>query len=444
MRVLIKDIKNKEGESVELKGWVDVRRDHGKLIFIDLRDRSGVCQVIFLPSSAAYEAAKELRSEWVVRLNGKVNRRPKGMENPKIESGEFEVAVDELTVLSRAEEIPFDPASDISLETFLDWQPFALRTEKNRNIFKIQAEIVRAFRDFLISKDFTEVQVPKIVAQATEGGANVFKIDYFENKAYLAQSPQFYKQIMVGVFERVFTIGNAYRAEEHSTTRHLNEYTSMDLEFGFINDHTDVMALENELLVYVFNHLSKNCAKEFEFFGVELPKIPEAIPSLKLKDAQKILKEKYGLDLLNEPDLDPQGERLICQYAKENFDSDFIFITHYPTEKRPFYTFPDPTNPDFTRSFDLLFKGIEITTGGQRIHDYQMLVDNIKKWKINPAHFDFYLQAFKYGMPPEGGLAIGLERITQKLLNLDNIREVTLFPRDMNRIDILLSTLKNG
>ncbi len=444
MRILIKEIVNKESELVELKGWVNVRRDHGKLIFIDLRDRSGMCQVVFLPSSAAYETAKELRSEWVIRLVGKVSRRPKGMENPKIETGEFEVVVDELTILSRAEEIPFDPASDISLETCLDWQPFVLRTEKNRNIFKIQAEIVRAFRDFLISKDFIEVQVPKIVAQATEGGANVFKIDYFDNKAYLAQSPQFYKQIMVGVFERVFTIGNVYRAEEHSTTRHLNEYTSLDLEFGFINDHTDIMALENELLIYIINHLAKNCAKEFEFFKVQLPEIPEAIPSLKLKDAQKILSEKYSLDCLKEPDLDPQGERMICQYAKENFDSDFIFITHYPTEKRPFYTFPDSANPDFTRSFDLLFRGIEITTGGQRVHDYQILVDNIKKWGLNPEHFGFYLQAFKYGMPPEGGLAIGLERLTQKLLNLDNIREATLFPRDMHRIDILLSTLKNN
>jgi len=444
MRTLIKEIINKESESVELKGWVNVRRDHGKLIFIDLRDRSGVCQVVFLPSSAAYEVAKELRSEWVVRLVGKVSRRPKGMKNLKVETGEFEVAVDELTVLSRAEEIPFDPASEISLETFLDWQPFVLRTEKNRNIFKIQAEIVRAFRDFLISKNFIEIQVPKIVAQATEGGANVFKMDYFENKAYLAQSPQFYKQIMVGVFERVFTIGNVYRAEEHSTTRHLNEYTSLDLEFGFINDHTDVMALENELLIYVIGHLLKNCVKEFEFFGIQLPKIPEAIPSLKLKDAQKILSEKYSLNCLSEPDLDPQGERMICQYAKENFNSDFIFITHYPTEKRPFYTFPDSANPNFTRSFDLLFKGIEITTGGQRVHDYQMLVDNIKKWGLNPEHFGFYLQAFKYGMPPEGGLAIGLERLTQKLLNLDNIREATLFPRDMHRIDILLSTLKNN
>jgi nondiscriminating aspartyl-tRNA synthetase len=455
MRTLIKDIKNKEGELVELKGWVNVRRDHGKLIFIDLRDRSGIAQIVFLPphqskhgtgqaSSAAYEAAKELRSEWVVGLVGKVNRRPRGMENPKIETGEFEVAVDELNILSRAEEIPFDPASEISLETYLDWQPFVLRTEKNRNIFKIQAEIVGAFRDFLLRKDFTEIQAPKIVAQATEGGANVFKIDYFENEAYLAQSPQFYKQIMVGVFERVFTIGNVYRAEEHSTTRHLNEYVSLDLEFGFINDHTDLMALENEMLVYIIDHLSKTCAKEFEFFDNHLPNVPEAIPSLKLKDAQKILKEQYGLDYSGESDLDPKGERMICQYAKENFDSDFIFITHYPAEKRPFYTFPDPANPDLTRSFDLLFRGVEITTGSQRIHDHQMLVDNIKKFGLNPDKFSFYLQAFRCGMPPEGGLAIGLERLTQKLINLENIREATLFPRDIHRIDILLSSLKNG
>lgn len=444
MRILINEIANKEGESAELMGWVDVRRDHGKLIFIDLRDRSGKAQVVFLPSNKeVYELAKELRSEWVIKLVGKINRRPKGMENPAIgKAGNFEILAEGLEVLSRAEEMPFDPASNIALETFLDWQPFVLRTEKYKSIFKIQAEIVQAFRDFLISKDFTEIQAPKIVAEATEGGANVFKIDYFENKAYLAQSPQFYKQIMVGIFERVFTIGNVYRAEEHSTTRHLNEYASMDLEFGFIKDHTDVMAMENELLAYIMAHLEKNCAKEFKFFNLEIPKVPEKIPALKLREAQKILKEKYGIDCANEPDLEPAHERKICEYAKEEFNSDFIFITHYPVSKRPFYTHPDPADSEYTRSFDLLFRGIEITTGGQRINDYQALIENIKKWNLNPEQFDFYLQAFKYGMPPEGGMAIGLERLTQKLLNLENIREATLFPRDMNRIDVLLSSIK--
>ncbi|MBI4993643.1 aspartate--tRNA(Asn) ligase [Candidatus Wolfebacteria bacterium] len=443
MRTLIKDIIGKEGESVELMGWVDARRDHGKLIFIDLRDRSGIAQVVFLPSNKeAGELAKDLRFQWVVKLSGKVSRRPKNMINLEIETGEFEVAAESLEILSRAEEIPFDPAAEISLETFLDWQPFALRTEKSRNIFKIQAEIVRAFRNFLIEKEFVEVQVPKIVAQVTEGGANVFKLDYFDSKAYLAQSPQFYKQIMVGIFERVFTIGNVYRAEEHSTTRHLNEYTSLDLEFGFIEDHSDVMDLENELLVYIMDHLKKTCAREFKFFNFEIPKVPQKIPAIKLREAQKILKEKYGIDCQNEPDLEPSHERQICEYAKKEFGSDFIFITHYPVEKRPFYTFPDKDDLGYTKSFDLLFRGIEITTGGQRIHDYQMLVENIKKWKIDPEKFSFYLQAFKYGMPPEGGLAIGLERLTQKILNLENVREAALFPRDMNRIDILLSSLK--
>lgn len=444
MRILTEEIINKEGESVELCGWVATRRDHGKLIFIDLRDRSGISQVVFLPKpEELHKLANELRSEWVVKIIGKVSRRPKGMENPEIITGEFEIQAEELTILSAAEELPFDLEGEISPETVLDWQPLVLRTEKNKNIFKIQEEIVRAFREFLKNKDFIEIQTPKIVAQATEGGANVFKIDYFDHKAYLAQSPQFYKQIMVGVFERVFTIGNAYRAEEHSTTRHLNEYTSLDLEMGFINDYRDLMILETDFLAYLTKHLSAICSKEFEFFGIEIPSIPEKIPSLKLREAQKILKEEYKIDCLDEPDLDPSQERLICEYAKKKFDSEFIFITHYPTEKRPFYTHPDPEDPKYTRSFDLLFKGVEITTGGQRIHDYQTLIDSIKKRKMKPENFSFYLQAFKYGMPPEGGLAIGLERLTQKFLNLENIREATLFPRDMNRIDILLSTMKN-
>lgn len=443
-RILAKKIIDKENEKVELMGWVAARRDHGKIIFIDLRDRSGAVQTVFTPAAGdIYKLAETLRSEWVIKVIGKVNRRPRGMINPKIETGHFEIQAENLAVLSSAEELPFDLEASISLETLLDNQPLMLRTEKNRNIFKIQSEIVFAFREFLKNKDFVEIQIPKIVAQATEGGANVFKINYFDHQAYLAQSPQFYKQIMVGVFERVFTVGNVYRAEEHSTTRHLNEYTSLDLEFGFINDHTDIMTLENELLVHIINHLLKTCAKEFEFFGIQLPDIPKKIPFLKLKDAQKILKEKYGINCLDEPDLDPSGERQICEYAKENFNSDFIFITHYPAEKRPFYTHSDPAEPSLTRSFDLLFRGVEITTGGQRIHNYQTLVDNIKKWKLNSEDFSFYLQAFKYGMPPEGGLAIGLERFTQKLLNFENVREATLFPRDMHRIDILLSAIKN-
>ncbi|MBI5306444.1 aspartate--tRNA(Asn) ligase [Candidatus Wolfebacteria bacterium] len=443
MRTPIKYIINKENEKVEIAGWVDVRRDHGKLIFIDLRDRSGLVQVVFLPSNKEVaQLAKELRLQWAIKISGIVSRRPKGMINQEVETGEFEVAAESLKILSKADEIPFDFNSQISLETFLDWQPFVLRSQKNRNIFKIQSEIIRAFGDFLKSLDFTEIQVPKIVAQATEGGANVFKIDYFDSKAYLAQSPQFYKQIMVGVFERVFTIGNAYRAEEHSTTRHLNEYTSLDLEFGFIDDHRDIMNLERDLLDYVMEHLKKNCIKELNFFNLEIPKVPKKIPDIKLREAQKILKNKYDIDCKNEPDLDPAHERQICEYAKSEFDSDFIFITHYPIEKRPFYTYPDEDDPGYTKSFDLLFRGMEITTGGQRINNYFDLADNIKKWKMNPENFSFYLQAFKYGMPPEGGLAIGLERLTQKILNIENVREATLFPRDMNRIDVLLSTLK--
>jgi nondiscriminating aspartyl-tRNA synthetase len=321
----------------------------------------------------------------------------------------------------------------------LDYLPLTLRAEKYRALFKIQAEIVEAFRAFLRGQSFTEFQAPKLVGGSTEGGANVFKVDYFGTPAFLGQSPQFYKQIMVGIFERVFTVGNVYRAEEHATTRHLNEYTSLDLEFGMIKDHTDVMKLETDLLRFLLEHLNKTVAGELKLWNFVAPMIPEQIPVFKLREVQELIKRETGVDHTSEPDLEPGEEKWIGEYAKKQFNSDFVFVTHYPTVKRPMYTYPDETDPDYTKSFDLLFRGIEITTGGQRINDYEQLVNNIKKWGLNPDNFKFYLEAFKYGMPPEGGLAIGLERLTARLLEIDNVKYATLFPRDLNRIDLQIS-----
>ena len=244
---------------------------------------------------------------------------------------------------------------------------------------------------------------------------------------------------MVGVLERVFATGNAFRAEKHATTRHLNEYTSLDIEFGFIEDHYDVMRLTGKLMTYIVDVLRSNCKKEFELLNAVLPNVPREIPTLKLRDAQKIIKEKYGEDCTHEPDLAPQHERWICEYAKEKHGSEFIYITHFPAEKRPMYIYEDPLDPGYTKSFDLLFRGLEINTGGQRIHDYEKLRANMKKKGLDPEKFSFYLQAFKYGMPPHGGFGMGLERLTARLLNLDNIKEATLFPREINRIDTLLS-----
>ena len=441
-RIYIKELKNKIGEEVKLAGWVDVRRDHGKLIFIDLRDMSGKVQMVALPNhKEAHEVASKLRSEWVVEIIGKVNKRPEKMVNKNEELGEVEVEITEIKILSEAE-IPFEKDAVTNLDTHLDNLPLTLRTEKIKAVFKVQAEIIKSFREFLNQENFTEFQAPKLIGEDAEGGANSFDVTYFKHTAHLAQSPQLYKQIMVGVFERVFAVGNVYRAEKHSTTRHLNEYTSLDMEMGFIQDHTDIMNMENRLLKFIMNALKENCGKEFELLKASIPEVPENIPAMKLREAQEIIKKETGEDCVKEPDLEPQHERWLCEYAKKQFGSDFIFITHFPMAKRPFYTHEDENDIGYAKGFDLLFRGVEITTGAQRIHKYAELVEALKKKGLNPDKFSFYLQAFKSGMPPHGGFGMGLERLTAKLLGLENVKEATLFPRDLNRIDTLLSTDK--
>jgi nondiscriminating aspartyl-tRNA synthetase len=439
-RIYIKNLHEHIGKEVSIAGWVDVRRDHGKLIFIDLRDMTGIVQMVALPNHTEVHAvAQTLRAEWVITVTGKVNKRPEKMVNPNAATGDIEIEILGVEVLTKAHELPFEKDAELNLDTYLDNLPLTLRTERSKATFRVQAEIIRAFRDFLTSERFVEIQAPKIVGGDAEGGASAFEVDYFGHKAFLATSPQLYKQIMVGVFERVFTTGNIYRAEKHSTTRHINEYTSLDLEMGFIKDHTDIMALESHFLAFLIERLEKHCAYEFKLIGAELPKLSKEIPSFKLRNAQEIIKKEYGKDCIGEPDLEPQHERWLSEYAKKKYASDFVFVTHYPVKKRPFYTYEDESDPGYTKSFDLLFRGLEVTTGGQRIHDYDKLVSNIKTWGLQPEKFSYYLQAFKYGMPPEGGLAIGLERLTAKLLGLENIKEATLFPRDINRIDSLLS-----
>ncbi len=439
-RTYIGDLKSKIGEEVQISGWVNVRRDHGKLIFIDLRDTSGIVQMVVLPNhEEAHRIADRLRSEWVVEIKGMVNKRPDKMIKEGEENGELEIEVLEINVMSEAKELPFEREAELNLDTYLDYLPLTLRTKEKKAVFKVQAVILQAFRDFLNSKNFIEIQAPKIIGEDAEGGAGVFGVDYFENKAYLATSPQFYKQIMVGVFERVFTTGNVFRAEKHSTTRHLNEYTSLDFEFGFIKDHHDIMKMENQLLQFVAKELKEKCQKEFDLLKAEIPEVPNEIPFMKLREAQEVIKKEYGEDCLDEPDLEPQHERWLCEYSKKKFNSDFIFITHYPVDKRPMYTYEDENDKGFTKSFDLLFRGIEITTGGQRIHNYESLIKGIEKKGLDPEKFSFYLQAFKYGMPAHGGLGMGLERLTAKFLNVNNVKEATLFPREINRIDTLLN-----
>ena len=442
-RTLISKTLDKIGQEVKLQGWVQTRRNLGKIIFLDIRDRSGLIQVVCGPAEMGedYEEAKKVRSEFVVEANGVVQQRNEKNFNPNLPTGQIELLVKNFKILASAEPLPFDLADEkIGLDVYLDNQPLTLRAEKKQAVFKVQAEIVEAFRQFCRDNDFVEIQAPKIVSGATESGANVFEINYFNHPAFLAQSPQFYKQIMVGVYERVFCVGNVFRAEEHATTRHLNEYTSLDWEMGFIKDHTDLMALETEFLKYLLKHLEKNCQADLKLLNAVLPDAPKEIPVLKLREVQEIIKKETGVDHTAEPDLEPNEEKWISEHIKKEENSDFVFITHYPAAKRPFYTYPDEADPEYTKSFDLLFRGVEITTGGQRLNDYTQLVKNIRKFNFKPDDFSFYLEAFKYGMPPEGGLAIGLERLTARLLGIDNVKEATLFPRDLNRIDLPLSS----
>jgi len=439
-RTYIRDLAGKKGQEVSISGWVDIRRDQGKLIFFDFRDASGKVQGVILPGAKdAHAVGSTLRPEWVVQVHGKVNPRPEKNIQKDKENGDIELEILGITVLGQAKELPFEINAELNVDTYLDHLPLALRAKHRKAVFVVQAEITKAFRTFFNTQNFIEFQAPKLIGDDAEGGANSFDVTYFKHVAHLAQSPQLYKQIMVGVFERVFAIGNVYRAEKHSTTRHINEYTSLDIEMGFIKDHHDIMRIENTFLSHLMKHLASTCAAEFALLKAEIPSVPAEIPALTLREAQVLITKETGNDCTQEPDLEPEHERWLCEYAKKTWNSDFIFVTAFPTAKRPFYTYRDETDPTYTKGFDLLFRGVEITTGAQRIHDYDTLVASMKDKKLNPEKFSYYLQAFRSGMPPHGGFGMGLERLTAKLLGIANVKEATLFPRDINRIDNLLS-----
>jgi nondiscriminating aspartyl-tRNA synthetase len=305
---------------------------------------------------------------------------------------------------------------------------------RERAVFRIQEGITRGFRDFLYGEGFTEIHTPKLGAKSAEGGANLFKLEYFHRPAILQQSPQFYKQMMVGVFDRVFETAPVFRAEKHNTKRHLNEYTSLDFEMGYIDGFEDIMAMETGFLQYTMKLLSEKYKDELDLLGITLPRT-DKIPQVRFDEAKKRVAEKYNREFRNPFDLEPEEEFLIGQYFKEEYDSDFVFVTHYPSKKRPFYAMDDPEDTTYTLSFDLLFHGLEITTGGQRIHDYNRLMEKIEARGMETEGMEHYLSAFKHGMPPHGGLGIGLERLTMQLIGEENVREATLFPRDLSRLE---------
>lgn len=420
MRTLSSEANSKIGKKIQLAGWVRLRRDHGKLIFLDLRDREGLIQLVVSPkaSEKAYKVAQELRPEDVAEVIGTVKKRPSGTINKDLKTGEIEVEVASIKIISKAETLPLDMGTEelnLELPTLLDHRSLTLRHPKIASIFKTQEAVIEAFRETTKALGCTEIFVPNIASGASEGGADVFGIDYYGHKAFLTQSPQLYKQMMVPVFERVYTISKAYRAEPSVTTRHLSENTQMDCEFGFV-DFSQLLDLLEEA--------AKGILKPDK-----TAKLPARIPRLSLAEAFEILKKRP------EQDLSPQDEVELSRWALEKHRSDILTVHHFPTKKRAFYTMPDPKNPDFSLSYDILFRGLEISSGSQRINDYGELVQAMKDRGIDPKKFEMYLMAFKYGMPPEGGFSFGLERITMKMLGLQNVREASLFPRDMERVD---------
>lgn len=418
------------GQEVRVSGAVHAIRDMGNVAFVILRKREGLLQCVFEEGVSKFDL-KDLREADTVEVTGVLTESVKA-------PGGIEIHLSELKILSEPEE-PMPLAINkwklnTSLEAKLNYRPISLRNIRERAKFKIQEGIVRGFRDFLYQEGFTEIHTPKIGARSAEGGANMFRLDYFHRPAVLQQSPQFYKQMMVGVFDRVFETGPVFRAEKHNTKRHLNEYTSLDFEMGYIDGFEDLMAMETGFLQYTMELLGRDYSRELKILGVELPKTDQ-IPAVRFDEIKRLVSEKYGRKIRNPFDLEPEEETLISRYAKEEWDADFVFVTHYPTKKRPFYAMEDPEDSTYTLSFDLLFRGMEITTGGQRIHDYDQLMAKMEKRGMTEEGMEQYLSAFKHGMPPHGGLGIGLERLTMKLVGEDNVRETTLFPRDMSRLE---------
>ncbi len=434
-RTLTKDTVDKIGQTVLVQGWVNSRRDHGKIAFIDLRDRTGLVQIVLSP-----ELIGDLRSEDVVSIVGLVKARPEKLIHPKLISGTVEIEAQEVNVLSKSAEMPFDMGGEkleLQLPTLLDNRTLTLRHPHVKNIFKIQEAVVEGFRKTAQELDCVEIFTPTISASSTEGGAEVFKVQYYDHSAFMIQSPQLYKQMLVPTFERVSLISHAYRAEPSITTRHLSESTQMDIEMGFVNfeDLLDALELVGKNTI---NYVQERYPEILEEFEVDKIVFGKRIPRLTMREAQEIILKRTGIDHTQEKDLMPEDEREICRWALEEHQSDLVTITHYPTMKRSFYTKPDPEDPTFSLSYDLLFRGVEILSGSQRINNYDELVAAIKSRGMDPENFEMYLQSFKYGMPPEGGFSFGLERITMQILKLGNVREASLFPRDMERVDFKL------
>lgn len=446
-RVLSSEASKYVGKKILLKGWVRIRRDHGKLIFLDIRDRGGIIQVVVNPkvSEKAYKQALELKPEYVVSIVGKVNKRPENAVNKDIVSGAVELEATDIEILAKADVLPFDMGSEelnLELPTLLDHRALTLRHPKIQAIFKVQAVIIDAFREFFKKEGFFEFQAPSIAPAVAEGGAEVFQVDYFGHKAYLSQSPQLYKQIVMSAFERVFSVNKIFRAEPSVTTRHLAEVVSLDAEMGFIESWTDVKDMADAVVRFILERVGKECEKELKLHNATLPKMIAKTPALSLKEVQEKIFKHSGRDTRGGKDLNPEDEREICSMVKEETGSDFVFVYGYPTKNKPFYVYPNPEEPEYNEGMDLLCRGIEWLSGGRRVNDYDQLTKHVKEWNLDPKKIEMFLEAFRFGVPPEGGFAFGAERMTMQILELRNVREASMFPRDMERVDERLSDSK--
>ncbi|PIP94688.1 MAG: aspartate--tRNA(Asn) ligase [Bdellovibrio sp. CG12_big_fil_rev_8_21_14_0_65_39_13] len=413
---------------VDFTGTIYKIKNLGQFSFVHLSTLAGIFQSVITGECSLKEGSS-------IHVWGKVVTAK--LKDKVLASKTIEIQISKWKTLStHYESSPFDltkPELNIHNDVLFDQRMISLRHPREKAIFKIQEALGEGFRRALRKRGCTELRTPKIVKEGAEGGANIFELNYFGQPAYLTQSPQFYKEFGVGIFERVFEIAPVFRAEKHNTSRHLNEYISVDAEIGNISSFEEVMAFETGVLKEVFEFLKLECSFELELLGISLKEF-ESIPSLTFKEVKVIVSREFGIHEENEPDLSPQEELKISEWALSQWGSDFLFVTHYPSEKRPFYAMDSEVNPEESLSFDLLYRGVEITTGGQRIHEYEAIVNKLKRRGMNPEHFEFFIKAHRYGLPPHGGFGLGLERLTQKIIGLESVKRCSLFPRDISRL----------
>jgi nondiscriminating aspartyl-tRNA synthetase len=434
MRTLANEIKKHAGKQATIQGWLHKKRLLGGLTFINVRDRSGLVQVV-IEDKKEIEKLRGLQIGTVLEIEGKVHDEERA-------PGGAELREPTLTVLVPVTDEPaieIDkplPHKSENLDTLFEYRPVGLRNLNETNIFRIQHTITKALRDYFYENDFTEVHTPKLLAAATEGGAEVFKMDYFGKEATLAQSPQFYKQMLVGVFERVFEIAPVYRAEPSATTRHMTEYTSVDGELGFITLE-ELKTFLSGLLNYVVDEVWDKHDADLKKWNATKPKLTKEIPSISMAEIHEKYSKAMNENTVGEEDLRPDEERWICEYAKKNLDSEAVFVTEWPASDMKFYHKADDKKPEFADRVDLLFRGLEITTGSMRENRHEILLKQLKE-KVgadpNDPGFKYFLMAMQAGMPVHGGFGLGLERLTEKIIGLQNIKEATLFPRDINRL----------